>query len=43
MGLVAGFFFLSILYVGIYAVGSVQVSYAAFEKEMGPHVQKKQQ
>lgn len=43
MGLLAALFFLSILYVGIYALGSLEVSYAAFEKEMGPTVQKKQQ
>lgn len=43
MGILAGLFFLLILYVGISAIGSLEVSYAAFEKEMGPNVQKKQQ
>ncbi|KAL8832461.1 MAG: hypothetical protein Q9170_004872 [Blastenia crenularia] len=32
-----------ILYVGVSGVGSLQVSYAAFDKEMGPAAQKKQQ
>ena len=32
-----------ILYVGVSAVGSLQVSYAAFDKEMGPAGQKKGQ
>ncbi|KAK2755498.1 hypothetical protein FQN54_006435 [Arachnomyces sp. PD_36] len=43
MGLLAAFFFFSILYVGISAIGSLEVSYAAFDKEMGPTVSKKQQ
>ena len=34
---------LSILYVGISAVAGLQVSYAAFDKEMGPAAQKKAQ
>lgn len=43
MGLVVGFVILSILYVGLSALSSLQVSYAAFEKEMGPAAHKKQQ
>ncbi|KAI9648758.1 hypothetical protein NHQ30_003398 [Ciborinia camelliae] len=43
MGLVVGLLFLSILYVGLNAVSSLQVSYGAFDKEMGPSAQKKQQ
>ncbi|KAM3157880.1 hypothetical protein ABEW05_001590 [Botrytis cinerea] len=43
MGLVVGILFLSILYVGLSAVSSLQVSYGAFDKEMGPSAQKKQQ
>ena len=42
MGLFVAFILVSILYVGISAVASLQVSYAAFEKEMGPSAQKKQ-
>lgn len=30
-------------YVGVVGVGSLQVSYAAFDKEMGPAAHKKQQ
>ncbi|KAL9117068.1 MAG: hypothetical protein Q9187_006396 [Circinaria calcarea] len=43
MGLVVGLLLFSILYVGISALSSLQVSYAAFDKEMGPAAQKKQQ
>ncbi|KAI0397263.1 BIG1-domain-containing protein [Xylariaceae sp. FL0594] len=43
MGLIALFILISILYVGISAVASLQVPYGAFEKEMGPAAQKKQQ
>lgn len=43
MGLIVGLLLFSILYVGISAVSSLQVSYAAFDKEMGPAAQKKQQ
>ncbi|TGO10414.1 hypothetical protein BTUL_0136g00370 [Botrytis tulipae] len=43
MGLVVGILLLSILYVGLSAVSSLQVSYGAFDKEMGPSAQKKQQ
>lgn len=42
MGLLIFFILLSILYVGINGVASLQVSYAAFDKEMGPATQKKQ-
>ena len=42
MGLLVSLILLSILYVGISAVASLQVSYAAFDKEMGPAAQKKQ-
>ena len=42
MGLLVSFLLLSILYVGINGVASLQVSYAAFDKEMGPAAQKKQ-
>lgn len=43
MCLVAGFFFLAILYVGLNALMSLQVSYAAFEKDTSSAAQKKQQ
>jgi hypothetical protein len=43
MGLLVGIILLSILYVGINAVSSLQVSYGAFDKEMGPAAHKKQQ
>jgi len=43
MGLLVGFILISILSVGISAVASLQVSYGAFDKEMGPAAQKKQQ
>ena len=43
MGFVAIFVMLSIVYVGLSALSSLQVSYGAFEKEMGPAAQKKQQ
>ena len=42
MGLLIFFILLSILYLGISGVASLQVSYAAFDKEMGPAAQKKQ-
>ncbi|KAI0123126.1 BIG/ATPase V1 complex, subunit S1 [Xylariales sp. AK1849] len=42
MGLVALFILFSILGVGISALGSLQVPYGAFDKEMGPAAQKKQ-
>ncbi|KAI3323106.1 BIG1-domain-containing protein [Xylariaceae sp. AK1471] len=43
MGLIALVILMSILYAGISAVASLQVSYGAFDKEMGPAAQKKQQ
>ena len=43
MGFLAGLLLLSILYVAISGVASLQVSYAAFDKEQGPAAQKKQQ
>ena len=43
MGLVAAFVMLSIVYIGLAALSSLEVSYGAFEKEMGPAAQKKQQ
>ncbi|KAL1865117.1 hypothetical protein Plec18167_009520 [Paecilomyces lecythidis] len=43
MGLIAGFAFLAILYVGFSALTSLQVPYAAFEKDTAPSSQKKQQ
>ena len=43
MGLLVGTILIAILSVGISAVSSLQVSYAAFDKEMGPAAQKKQQ
>lgn len=42
MGLLVSFILASILYVGISGLASLQVSYAAFDKEMGPAAQKKQ-
>ena len=42
MGLLVSFILISILYVAINGVASLQVSYAAFDKEMGPTQQKKQ-
>ncbi|KAF3760271.1 BIG1-domain-containing protein [Cryphonectria parasitica EP155] len=43
MGFVAVFLMLAMLYVGLNAVASLQVSYGAFDKEMGPAAQKKTQ
>ena len=43
MGIIVGLLLLSILYVAISGVAGLQVSYAAFDKEMGPAAQKKQQ
>ncbi|KAJ9158301.1 BIG1-domain-containing protein [Coniochaeta hoffmannii] len=42
MGLIAAFAMLSILYVGLQGLSSLEVSYGAFDKEMGPAAQKKQ-
>ncbi|KAH8804566.1 BIG/ATPase V1 complex, subunit S1 [Xylogone sp. PMI_703] len=43
MGLTVSFILLAILGVGLAALGSLEVSYGAFEKEMGPAAQRKQQ
>lgn len=43
MSLAVFFLLLTILYVGLSAAASLQVSYGAFDKEMGPFAQKKQQ
>jgi hypothetical protein len=43
MGLMATFIFIIILYVGVSALGSLQVPYAAFEKDTFAAVQKKSQ
>jgi hypothetical protein len=43
MGLLVGFVMLGLLGVGLNAISSLQVSYGAFEKEMGPSAQKKAQ
>ena len=43
MGLLAVILIGSILTVGIKALASLEVSYGAFEKDMGPAAQKKQQ
>lgn len=43
MGLMAGIIFLTILFFGYAALGSLQVSYSAFTKESGPGTTKKQQ
>lgn len=42
-GLIAFVVLMSILYAGISAVASLEVPYGAFDKEMGPAAQKKQQ
>lgn len=41
MGLVAVLIMLAILYVGLSAVSSLEIPYGAFDKEMGPAAQKK--
>ena len=43
MGFMASFLFLAILYIGLSALLSLQVPYAAFEKDTSASVQKKQQ
>jgi hypothetical protein len=43
MALITFIILMSILYAGISALASLQVSYGAFDKEMGPAAQKKQQ
>ena len=40
MGLLAGFLLLSVLYIAISGVSSLQVTYAAFDKETGPAAHK---
>lgn len=42
MGFLISFILVMILYVAINGVASLQVSYAAFDKELGPVAQKKQ-
>lgn len=42
MGLIATFFFVIILYVGVTALSSLQVPYAAFEKDTSAAVKKQQ-
>lgn len=42
MAFLISFLLLMILYVGMNALGSLKVSYAAFDREMGPAAQKKQ-
>ena len=43
MGLIAMAFFLTIAFVAVRALASLQVSYAAFDKENGPAAHKKAQ
>lgn len=43
MAFVGALIMFSMLYVGLSAVASLQVSYGAFDKEMGPAAQKKNQ
>jgi len=43
MGLLAVFVCLAIFYVGLTALTSLQVPYAAFERDTAPGAQKKQQ
>jgi hypothetical protein len=43
MGFLVGFILLMILYVGISALASLQVTYAAFDKEQGQLAAKKAQ
>lgn len=43
MGLIAMAFILTIAFVAVSALSSLQVSYAAFDKENGPAAQKKAQ
>jgi hypothetical protein len=43
MGIITTLVLLSLLYAGLGALSSLQVSYGAFEKEMGPAAHKKQQ
>lgn len=41
MGILVTLVMLALLSVGLNAISSLQVSYGAFEKEMGPAAQKK--
>lgn len=43
MGIIVAIVLLSILGVGIRGLAGLEVSYGAFDKEMGPAAQKKQQ
>ena len=43
MGFLAGFLLVMILYVGVSALMSLQVTYAAFDKEQGQLASKKSQ
>jgi hypothetical protein len=43
MGIIAAIVLFSLLGVGLRALASLEVSYGAFEKDMGPAAQKKQQ
>jgi hypothetical protein len=43
MGFLTAFFLITILYVGISGLLSLEVPYAAFEKDTSPASQKKQQ
>ena len=43
MGLTVSLLLLLILYVGIGAISGLEVSYMAFNKEMGPQAQKPKQ
>ena len=43
MGILVGLVMISLLGVGLNALSSLEVSYGAFDKEMGPAAQKKQQ
>ena len=42
MAIITTIVLLSILFVGLRALASLEVSYGAFEKDMGPAAQKKQ-
>lgn len=43
MGILVSLILLSILYVGISGIAGMEVSYAAFDREMGPQAQRKAQ
>ena len=43
MTFLVGLLLVAVLYMAISAVASLQVTYGAFDKEMGPAAQKKQQ